>query len=376
MRRHFKLIPKTAILAAVVLTLAALDLGTAPRAAEREISVRLSRVPEPGIAPAVALGPDGAVHLVYGGDGKVFYARSADGGRTFSPALQVNTSSKPMAGGERGPKIALGRGGSLHVLWMAPRGQGLFYARAGRDGRFAEERNLLDDPRTDADGADIAADGRGRVWVVWLDPRLPKDPESPVSKSTFLTRSEDDGLTFSANAAAKSDYPGRACACCMLDATTDAAGQLVVGFRGGYQNIRDVFLLRGSRAARISDDGWKFEGCPMSGPFVQASDGAPLVAWMSQGQVYYAREGGPRIAPRAERPAGHSEGGHNQGRNYPLVLRNSRGEVLFAWVEAQRLRWESYSADGALAGSGQQEHARRSRPTGFVASDGAFTIVF
>jgi len=361
------MIAKTAILAAAILALPALQVETPPRAAGREIPVRMSRVPEPGIAPAVAVGPDGAVHLVYGGDGKVFYARSTDGGRTFSPAVQVNTSSKTMGGGERGPKIALGRGGALHVVWMAPRGQGVFYARAARDGRFAEERNLMDNPEAQADGADIAADGRGRVWVVWLDSRLAKDPESPVSTPIFLTRSEDDGLTFGANAAAKSDYPGRACACCMLDAATDAAGQLLIGFRGGYQNIRDVFLLRGSRAARISGDGWKFEGCPMSGPFVQASDGKALVAWMSQGQVYYAREGGPRVAPRAERV---------KARNYPLALRNARGDVLLAWVEAQKLRWETYAPDGSLAGSAEQEHTRHSRPTGFVASDGAFTIVF
>lgn len=335
--------------------------------AGQQIAVRVIRVPEPGVAPSVAVTADGVVHLVYGGGGKVFYARSTDGGRSFPDPVQVNTTSRPGVGGERGPKIALGRGGSLHVIWMAPRGQGVFYTRADRDARFAPERNLLDLPHADADGADIAADGRGRVYVVWLDSRLPKDPQSPVSTPVFLIRSEDDGRTFGANTPVKSDYPGRACACCMLDATTDAAGGLLVGFRGGYQNIRDVFLVRGGRAARISDDGWKFEGCPMSGPFVQASDGKALVAWMSQGQVYYAREGGPRVAPRAER---------DKARNYPLALRNTRGEVLFAWVEAQKLRWETYSAEGALAGSGNQDHARHSRPTAFVSADGGFTIVF
>lgn len=327
--------------------------------------VRSSRVPEGGSVPSVAVAADGTLHLAFGREGNAFYARSSDGGRSFSTAVQVNRSSEATVGGERGPKIALGRRGSLHLVWMAPRGRGLFYARAGGDGRFAPERNLLD-PGTDADGADVAADGRGRIYIVWLDPRLPKDPESPVSKTIFVARSDDDGRTFGPNTPLPSDYPGRACACCALKAATDDAGRLLVGFRGAYHNLRNIYLVRGGRATLISDDGWKFEGCPMSGPFVQALEGATLVAWMSQGQVYFARESGARQAPS----------GTASARHYPLALRNQRGETLFAWVEGPKIRWEIRGPDGAPGERGETAApAHPSRPAAFVAPDGAFTIL-
>jgi hypothetical protein len=56
--------------------------------------VTVRRVPSGGIQPQVAVDEQGTVHLISfrgkpeGGD--LYYTRSADGGRTFSPPLRVN----------------------------------------------------------------------------------------------------------------------------------------------------------------------------------------------------------------------------------------------------------------------------------------------
>ena len=53
-------------------------------------AVDVRRIPNGGFQPDLAVGRDGAIHLVYyGGDstaGDVFYVRSKDGGATFSAA--------------------------------------------------------------------------------------------------------------------------------------------------------------------------------------------------------------------------------------------------------------------------------------------------
>lgn len=329
-------------------------------------AVQVLEIPGGGVAPSVAVAADGTLHMVFGRDKKAYYTRSTDEGKTFAEAVLLNQTSQVESGGERGPRIALGRKGSRHVVWLAPRGHAVQYTRAGSSGPFAAERNLLE--RGEADGAVIAADAAGEVSVAWIDSRLGPVPDSPVSGRIFSVRSENDGQSFTANTQVPSDYPGGACACCTLDAGFEQAGRLLMAFRGGYRNMRDTYLLRSGRAKALHEDGWKFEGCPMSGPRLAAGTGAPLVAWMSEGQVYFAREGGERKAPATAAAS---------ARNFPLAIANKKGEVLFAWTEQGKIRWEVYAADGALATSGESgAMTRKSRPAGFVRRDGSFALVY
>ncbi len=241
-------------------------LSSLPRFARGEVKV--VRVPQGGEVPEVQVDGQGVLHMTYGRGlpGNVFYVRSENCGKTFTAPVQMNRRADTAGtGGERGPKLALGKNGAIHVVWLGyyKKGGGVYYTRSTDGGRtFAPERNLLD-ARTGCDNATLTADTEGNVVVLWTDGRLGEDAESPVASPIFMARSADNGRTFSRNIPVHHDYPGRACGCCRLEARM-AGDDLYVAFRGGYHGIRDPYLLKGPKtgndfkAVRVSRDDWKF----------------------------------------------------------------------------------------------------------------------
>ena len=104
----------------VVAVLSHMSMGAAAVDAP---AVDVRRVPNGGFQPDLAVGRDGAIHLVYySGDpmaGDVFYVRSKDGGVTFSAPVRVNSQpgSAIARGTIRGPQIAAAPDGRVHVAW-------------------------------------------------------------------------------------------------------------------------------------------------------------------------------------------------------------------------------------------------------------------
>src|SRR5687767_6770972 len=83
--------------------------------------VRTVRVPAGGQVPDVKLDGAGVLHMTYGNGlpGDAFYAQSRDSGRTFSRPVKLNTKAATVTTGmERGPRLALGKDGVIHVLWQ------------------------------------------------------------------------------------------------------------------------------------------------------------------------------------------------------------------------------------------------------------------
>jgi hypothetical protein len=248
-----------------------LTLSAFPRPVQAE--VRILRVPEHGQVPDVALDAKGVLHLTYGlgAPGNGFYVQSRDLGKTFTKPLRLNHALDTVTTGmERGPKLALGRDGMIHVLWHGfyKKGGGVWYTRSSNGGKtFEPERNLVH-PNYGTDNAAIAADGEGNVFALWTGgfPGVKPDPDSPVASPIVLVRSADNGRRFSANELLRSDHPasGRACGCCRLTAQVGSDGNLYVAFRGGYRNLRDPYFLSGKKTEnnfhclRVSEDNWSF----------------------------------------------------------------------------------------------------------------------
>src|SRR6266702_3136805 len=97
--------------------MSALSVGAAP-------TVTPVRGPDGGVQPQAAVDSMGKIHLIYlkGEDGAcdVFYVTSADGAKTWSKPLRVNSQAGAAiaTGTVRGAQLALGKGGRAHVAWM------------------------------------------------------------------------------------------------------------------------------------------------------------------------------------------------------------------------------------------------------------------
>jgi hypothetical protein len=337
-------------------------------------------LPGGGVSPDVWC-DSARLHLVYGRDEAVYYTSSTDDGKTLTtPRLLNDSHTAATVGRERGAKLAIGRNGLVHVVWLGPMGKRVFYTHDTHGGRFMQPQNLLPQG-SDADGPSVAADDRGRVYVVWL--RRVEGPDGRVSARIELTVSNDDGRSFSAPETIENRFSEDACPCCQTRALMGPDRAVTVAFRGAYRNLRDIYLIRGEEdsqrfaVSQVSDDHWRIDACPMAGPFVQAWAGSPrrlLTSWASDGEVYFAvsedagRSFGPRTAP-SERNV--------KTREHPIALANPSGERLFAWVEGRGVRWQRITADGHVQSSGENTGLpANSRPTAFVDRSGGFVLVY
>src|SRR5205823_6583048 len=262
--------------AACVLALLPSSLTRSHQAiAASEHEVALLRVPDSGLQPRAVIDSTG-VHVVYfNGEpshGDVFYTRLSNG--RFAPAVRVNTQagSAIATGNVRGPSLALGRDGRVHVAWMgsdmAPRtgdAAPMLYARSRADGTFEPERNVHQNPGP-IDGGSIGADRGGHVYIAWHS-------ESPGSRGesnrrAWVAHSNDDGTTFAHEAAASPPEAG-ACGCCGTGTFVDTRATLYVLFRSARETShREAVLLtssdRGATYTSRSLQDWQISACPIS----------------------------------------------------------------------------------------------------------------
>lgn len=312
--------------------------------------VRLERVPQGGLQPQAAVDARGRTHLVWlSGEAKaadVQYAWREAGTTQWSPTLRVNATpgSAIGIGTIRGPKLALGRTGRVHVVWNGseqarPRpvlgGAPLLYTRLSADGRsFEPERNLMGQTRHLDGGASVAADPEGRVFVVWHAAPA-TDPAVETRRAVYVAASVDDGATFAPERVVSPPGSG-ACGCCGLQAVASPAGPLAIWYRGAPSaDLRPGVILtsvdHGVSFQTVLQDDWAINQCPMSSADLGFVNGTTLVAaWETLGQVHWgnipvvAKPDSGAIRPQlvtGERAIKH-----------PVIARNVRGETLIAWT--------------------------------------------
>ena len=139
-------------------------------------------------APKIALDAKGLLHLAFSRNGKIVYARSLDGGRSFEAPRRVSDGSFP--------SLAVDAKGGVYLAWELERGLGFAASRDG-GGSFAVRSPLpgsADAPNGGANGglqgklADklaVGADGalalvqssfrQGQDSRVWLLRARPSD---------------------------------------------------------------------------------------------------------------------------------------------------------------------------------------------------------
>jgi len=366
--------------------------------------VRIVAVPSVGLQPQAAVS-EGVVHLIYfAGDpkqGDVFYTRSEDFGGTFSSPVRVNSQagSAIAIGAIRGAQISVGKRNRVHVAWNGsqtaePRGplnpeagqpgSPMLYARLNDRGTaFEPQRNLMQETFGLDGGGSIAADHRGNVYVGWHG-KAPGARPGEAGRQVWITRSQDDGLTF-AKERPISEEPTGACGCCGMRLLADSHGVIHGLYRSAREDVhRDIYVLRspdnGATFSVALLHRWNINACPMSSMSLVEAGKDVLGAWETQTQVYFAPVSGgvdlakaATVAPRGDNPK----------RKYPALARNGRGETLLAWVEGagwQRggvLGWQIFDSAGrpTAACDVRQSVATWSFPAAFAGPDDRFTIV-
>jgi hypothetical protein len=307
-------------------------------------AVRFERVPDSGIQPQL-IQEGRQLHLLYfkgdamGGD--VFYAERTDGQTNFSKAIRVNRQpgSVIVAGTMRGPQMAVGADGVVHVVWMGGNGAEkvsvkgtkvtpLLYTRiSAPNDQFEPERNILTHIAGLDGGQTVAADKKGNVFVVWHG--APPGTESEEERGLYVAQSKDGGKTFAREE--KANVPKRgACACCGIRAQVDQTGALHVLFRTAEEGVnRSELWLKSTDAAKtfqiVQEDPWRIATCPASSASFDLQSQTQVGVWETDGRVVGGLlRDGKRVELRA---------GGDAKQKHPRAMVNAQGEVLLTWVE-------------------------------------------
>ncbi|CAG0959499.1 hypothetical protein PHYC_00644 [Phycisphaerales bacterium] len=388
-----------AIVLASMTAMAAAQGFQAGAPSEPAVRVEVVRTPDGGIQPQVVVDAEGTLHLLYyKGDpksGDLFYTKRGKGATDFSGPLRVNSieGSVVAIGTDRGGQVAIGKDGAVHVAWngsakASEKGSHerspMLYARkpAGADA-FEPQRNLMTASGVLDGGGSVAADSKGKVYVVWHGvPNGSKD-RGESARRVFVAISHDDGATFGTEAAVSAPENG-ACGCCGLKAGTDAEGNLLILYRAAERGVnRDTHLLRSSDYGKtFSDarlDSWNLKSCPMTTASISHHGAATVVAWESHEDVRWARlnsEGTPgEICSAPE--------SRTTRRRYPSAAVDSHGRVLLAWTEGMAwgaggtVHWAAFESSGkALAGaSGSAPDVPAWSLVSVFAVDGKFVVM-
>lgn len=363
--------------------------------------VVVENLPEGGVQPQLAVGADGVVHLVYLKPKVKDEPRNCDVRYTSRPVSggdwqkPINVNSVPgsaiAAGTIRGAQMALGKGGSVQIIWNgmpanpAPKGKHggdqkapLLYARLDPGApSFTRQQDLLGDTTALDGGASIAASTTGAVYVVWH--ALPKGKDGEAQRVVYARRSRDDGHTLSDATSLTGDHPG-VCPCCSLRAYVGEDGSLSVLYRAAVTP-----LDRGMTWLRLAPDGgppqvqpvqgWQTAKCPMSSAsMVRGSRlGDVRGAWETDDRVHTGILGSD---PSTWLPAGPKETAH------PWMANNEQGETLIAmvqgggWAKAGNLYWRTFDSQGKPADAATGAPLPMwSFPVAYAKQDGGFVIL-
>jgi hypothetical protein len=244
--------------------------------------------------PTAAFDEAGALWVVWVDDLRVIVARSNDQGVTFAPPTIVTRELESIdANGDARPKIALGTEGEIYVAWtrtgsIAYTGD-IRFARSLDGGRtFSAPRTINDDGLiTGHRFESLSVNASGDVFLAWIDKR---DLDAALAAGTpypgaalYYTWSTDSGETFSPNRKIKDNI----CECCRLAIEFGDRPWPVMVWRDILPgSIRDHQLLRFdsrdtfSAIGRVAGDNWRIDACPHHGPgFAIDAEGGYHVTW-------------------------------------------------------------------------------------------------
>jgi hypothetical protein len=250
------------------------------------------------------------------GKADVYLALSRDGGATFSDPARVNDQpGTARLGGELPPRVALTRARDaaappgIVVAWGAKDAKTeIRLARSADGGKTFTPSTRVS--KADADGDRgwhaVTLDARGTPHVLWLDHRaLAARPKGGAHDHHAMDMSQFSGLYHAGGSdAAEREITKGVCYCCKTAFVRGDDGALYAAWRHVYPgNIRDIAFTMsrdGGRTftspIRVSEDNWQLAGCPDDGPAMAVGgDGTIHLVWPTviggdspQGAIFYS----------------------------------------------------------------------------------------
>lgn len=278
----------------------------------------------------------------------VRFAKSTDGGETFLPSVQVDTTLH--LGGV--PGVAFDSDGNPHVAWtgfeLAYGKTQTRYARSTDGGAsFLPGLYVAPDPTMWQYANNIAVDRDGNPMVVW-------DGNVSAEKLLYFSRSYDGGATFEAPVRVD-PHPGYQSG---PDIAVDDSGNIYISYSGDHWACNKyVFVVKSTDGGqtfgeRVWADGDTSCSFTTSIGIVPSEggppDGAVMVVWNERKPPAY--DDGVYITMSADGGSTFSDvvtvSDDPTGKYQPLLGIGDGGGVIVVWSEG-RLRF-SYSLDGGL----------------------------
>lgn len=152
-----------------------------------------------GVNPSMRVDSAGIIYVAYQRlTDDIYFTKSTDGGASFTPAVKVNDDTDPNVVQEN-PSIAVNNKRQIFIAWLDQRGippgdpsaRNLFFASSFDSGSVFNTNIQVNDLTARVNQTvDIAADDSNRIYVVWGSFQPPN--KGPI----YLVRSTDSGLTF------------------------------------------------------------------------------------------------------------------------------------------------------------------------------------
>ena len=314
---------------------------------------------------------DGAIHLTYSSNKVPHYAKSTDGGKSWSrPVAIVNREARQPGLEFDIWDMAVGKGGRVHVAlgtnaWKLKLPQnewGYFYATlAPGEKAFSKVRNINNKP---SEGFSLAADEKGNVTATWMADKL------------YANISRDEGKTFAPYVEIDASY--NPCNCCTTSSAYAADGRVAILYREETGNERDMYLVlwdqskNKSSRSRVSTTPWKINACPMTYYTVNPTKEGFVAAWPTKESIYFARIGkqGELLSPAEIKTPG------NPGMRSGIVaLPSPGGSTLVAWKKENRLGWQLYDEKGQPAGEPSSVKSAGKGVAAIVDKNGDFILI-
>jgi len=368
--------------------------------------------------PTVAIAPrDRGLLLAWLADDgigwRLWFARSDDAGASWSTPVVVSPPGEPLApAGESSPRLAGDAQGRVAIVWTtAGPTPALRFARSLDGGRTWSPPVSPGADRTAPTRAqghhDMTSADSGHLLVAWLESPPAGDgavvapaatggavvvpaatggahdgAEAAGEHSVRIVRSMDFGGRWSADA----PQAWQACPCCRMATGMSLVEMEFLALRRHQAgDIRDIGLTRPvGPPVRAFEDGWSAAECPAAGPALAvARDGTLRVAWYTgatgRAGVWF-RQGIPEtfdttrtpllVLGREAMPATHVSVG-DAGRSGTLIACDAdssrSGGLLLARVEASGRRVvERLTVPGARGASRPQVAASNTNRRAYV----------